>query len=1352
MKILRLIITCLIVFSILPLNAEYFQKIGLTEGLTQPSVMSISQDKLGRMWFGALEGINVFDGETVTPYKGWVPSTDSLIWLGNEIDKIVPDKSGDIYFLSDYNLMKYDIENETFHRLSNDERTHGLTSYEGQIWFSRNDSVFSINPETQACSFETRTESNLSVNDLVVTDNYIFIGHRNGLYVINRQDGTFQQYLEGVHVYYLFISSQKELWIGTRMHGMYWMDREGVVQKVPSGKDSSRGLKSLQIRQFVEDNDHNVWFGTFDGLYRYDVLTHNFKLIKIPETIGGLTHSSIYSLYMDKQGMIWVGTYWGGVNYFDPKNDNYLFYNYDLTENSGLFYSYLGEMVLDKDKNLWIATDGGGLNCMNEKWEVVHRFIAGQSNSLLHNNVKDVAYDEEHNAIYVATYLGGLSRYDLQTGKFFNYLTDYKKSMVYPGPIVNFIKVHNGKVYTMAQDGFYVLDIATQTFERIEIPHEYHLGFDVDEKDNLYIIGWNSFAYLNLKDPEDVTRVSLKNKGCNSSLTKILVKDNGIVISSLGSGLFYYDLETKNISHFTQEKNQLSSNYCYNLCFTDEGNVLISSDKGVTYYNPKIEKFSTVDFKSYFPNTHIILDCGLLSGDKGTVFVGSTEGLVTFKETEFHKEKRQSPTSDFYFSNLEVENVMVAPNDETGILTTAMPFTNEIHLKSNQQNIKIRYATSDYHVNLAGEVFRYKLEGLDDEWNQTTERNVHYANLQPGYYKLRVELMDCDKPVHEIQLDIYVASPWYNTWWAWTIYVVIITLSIRFLVKDKMAKRELFLKLENERKEKEQIAQLNHEKLVFFTNVSHEFRTPLTLLISHVDILLQKHSFSPTIYNQILKIKRNAEQMNFLISELLEFRKLTQKHRKLLVSQHDMGEFLKESFLPFVDYANQRGITYENQFPMEPVSCTFDAPLMSRVILNLLSNAFKYTEDGGQIILSGKFTPDEVEFSVTDTGVGLSEKDVSQIFVRFYQGDNQQKNNVNAPGTGIGLALCKAIVESHHGTISVQSTVGEGSTFTVRLKRSLEAYRNDSEIEFVDTLQEKSYLVDSLPITMDDPLKSPEEMMKTSVNEESEGEEATSETAEKKHTILLVEDNVELLQILHDLFAPFYNVLTATNGEEGLQKVYDESIDLIISDVMMPKMSGTEMCLQIKNNIDYCHIPIILLTALDSTEKNIEGLSRGADDYVTKPFHAGLLLARANNLIRSRLLMQHQFDKRPMSEIDLTSINPLDQELLKKVTAIIEAHIDDPLFDIPFLCQELGVSRSLIYAKFKALTGMTPNNFLLNFRLKYAATLLQQYKDILISEVSDRTGFNSPVYFSQCFKKQFGVTPHVYKKENCPKK
>lgn len=678
--------------------------------------------------------------------------------------------------------------------------------------------------------------------------------------------------------------------------------------------------------------------------------------------------------------------------------------------------------------------------------------------------------------------------------------------------------------------------------------------------------------------------------------------------------------------------------------------------------------------------------------------------------------------------------------DETGVLTKAFPYTQKLKLSHNQNNLILSFALPDYEQQLSQKQFQYKLDGFDKKWIKTSQTEVHYTNLDPGTYTLRVAAINNssnqsgDITDKEISMQLTISAPWYATWWAFLLYIISFIGCLYYFISSRIAKRTLALSLEKERFEKQQIEQLNQEKLVFFTNVSHEFCTPLTLIISHIDIILQKSSLNPSIYNQILKIRKNAQQMSNLISELLEFRKLEQNHKTLQISQQDITPFLKEIYFSFVDYAHLRNIHYDFQLSETPTLCWFDSQLLEKVFFNLLSNAFKYTPDNGNIIISGRTTDNEVEISISDTGSGIAKNDVSQIFARFFQANNQKPGEYSSPGTGIGLALSKTIVEKHHGTITVDSTLGKGSTFTVRLPRNADVFQADKNIQLSNQQQESSIVPGSLDV-----LPETDTYLTESVH--------TENAEEKTHTVLLVEDNEELLQLLTELFSPFYEVICATNGEEGLKQVYEHKIDLIISDIMMPKMSGTEMCLQIKNNIDYCHIPLILLTALNSTEQNIEGLNRGADDYITKPFHAQLLLARANNLIRSRLLMQHQFDKKPISEIDLTCINPLDKDILKRTAESIEQHIDDTEYDIPVLCKEVGIGRSLLYTKFKALTGMTPNNFILNYRLKHAAALLQQYPDIPIAEVSDRCGFSSPVYFSRCFKNQYGCTPQNYRKE-----
>ena len=412
----------------------------------------------------------------------------------------------------------------------------------------------------------------------------------------------------------------------------------------------------------------------------------------------------------------------------------------------------------------------------------------------------------------------------------------------------------------------------------------------------------------------------------------------------------------------------------------------------------------------------------------------------------------------------------------------------------------------------------------------------------------------------------------------------------------------------------------------------------------------------------------------------------------------------------------------------------FDSNQLQKVFYNLLSNAFKYTKPGGVVDLY--ISPDEnnVHIKVIDTGIGLSSGDVSRIFDRFYQAENGKQLSEANPGTGLGLALSKNIVNLHHGEITVQSQLGYGTIFTITLLKGKAHFENDGNTILLEVPEEPMIKRGSLP---DSVLPEEYKEMDTTFPDLKVG----------SYKILIVEDNEELLQILNTLFTPFYQVILAGNGEEGLRKTIEEKPDLVVSDVMMPLMSGMEMCMKIKNNIDLCHIPVVLLTALDSVEYNIEGFQQGADDYVSKPFHARVLLMRCNNLIRNRLLLKSRLTQQGDFDVQLLASTSLDQKLLNRIVEIIDEHMGDQDFDVNILARELNMGRSSFFAKMKNLTGMTPSEFIQNQRIKRAAVLLQERPDMLVSEISDQLGFVSTIYFSRCFKTKFGVSPAQFRKK-----
>ena len=1312
-------------------SAQYFRSLGLSDGLTQPSVMAIYQDILGRMWFGTREGINMYDGDHISSFRGWYKTyarKDSL-WLGNNAECINGDANGNIYILLDKEIIKYDIRKGSFSKFDEKPAVYYLTAYEGDIYYVKYDTLYSISGETGKKEVITPFNNKGNIRSLSTSSGKFYIGFNNDLEIIDKKTLEIEHIAIDGRVNEAFLDSRGLLWIATYDNGIFQMGEDKVLHHVPYSMDGT-GISSTQIRKFIEDEDHNIWIGTFDGLFKYNWKDKTYEFVQISRSLGGLTHSSVFGMWRDRQNTIWIGSYYGGVNYFSPNKTNFLHFNFPNENIPGLNYSYIGDIVADKHEHTWLAVDGGGIICIDKKWNVVKRLVAGP-NSLPHNNVKSIAYDKEHDQLFIGTHLGGLCKYDISTGRFTYYLNDYKAGKEAPSDIIMKIIVWGGNAYVFATNGGFMINTSNNKVTKLfnSINHDYR--FCINRDGHLYISYNNRFKVCDLATGKELKTVQFSPCG-EVAVNSILATDKGVYIATLGCGLFYYDNATREISNYTAEKNQILSNYCYKLALTsDLQKLLITSNKGISNFGLTSHLVYNISLSKNFPNSNTISESGIMTTPDSLIYIGDTRGLTMFHENEFYRVDEQEDKINFFFTNLLVDNNYVIPNDETHILTNSLAFTDKIELSHKINNFTLQFAQSDYGQHLSEHWYEYRLENFDEDWTSTNHSEVHYTNLSPGKYKFEVRaLNDRLEPLQTISLKVIIKEPWYSTWWAWIIYLVAVSAIAIYIIINRTRERRLTLSLEREHYEKEQNEKLNQEKLVFFTNVSHEFRTPLTLIISHVDLLLQKSSLSTTIYNQILKVKQNAMKMNYLISELLKFRKLDQNHETLQISQHDLSAFMKEIYLNFRDLGEQRKLNYSFVFRNEdaPCLCWFDSKLLEIAFYNLISNSFKYTKEGS-ISIQGRYDDDNAIIEVEDTGIGMKEEDVEHIFDRFYKVEQKDKDALN--GFGIGLALTKSIIEKHHGTIDVQSSWGAGSKFIVTLPRKKDVFMYDKDVHITDNEESEPAIIEKILPLMDDRMQKKEE---------------EKELHSKNYRILLVEDNDELLQILFDIFSPYYNVETATNGQEGIYKVKNSDVDLIISDVMMPVMSGMEMCLQLKSNIDYCHIPIILLTALNSVDKNIEGLNRGADAYVTKPFNAKLLMARVNNLIRNRLLIQQQLKKKSVDEIDLTSINPLDQQFLKNVSDCIQKHLDDPEFSIPVMCSEIGVGRSVLFAKFKSLTGMTPNSYILNYRLKEAALMFKKYPDMPVSEVSDRCGFNSALYFGQCFKKQYNCTPQQYKK------
>lgn len=1318
---------------LLPIFSMHFKHIGMGEGLSQTSVMSIHQDIIGRMWFGTQEGITLYDGNSTIIYKPWADKrhkdrTEAL--YGNHCDFIRSNREGDVFFRTDAALMRYDIRTQEF-RMVRSSGVKTVSEYNGDIWCVVEDSLFTYVPAGDSLQFQVKTSIQNIFSMLVISEDAIWLGTHSGLYLM--ENGAVPQVvIPDKDIYSIFKSSSQEIWIGSRMEGLYIIAPGGTIRHYREESVSPNRIANNQIREFTEDSHGNIWFGTFKGLQKYNPHTQEFTLFTRNNLPGGLSHSSVFSLYSDHQGTIWAGTYYGGVNYCNPERDLFTHYVDNPNRNDCLNYPFVGNMAEDKDGYLWICTEGGGLHRLDRKTQTFRYFVSENKNGPPHNNLKSISYDEKRDMLYIGTYTGGLTKFHIPTQRFHHYLKHSSgSSSSRPNEIIHHTQIYNDNLYVSARNGLFKMNLQTGEFTYL---NRYCVGFFIDSNSYLWYSLHGNLVRLNLNDPSDMREISLRKLGIRFEITKITEYQGDIYFSTQGSGLYKYTVADDVFTPYTVSGGHLISNYCYAIAQTKNENLLITGDKGVTFFNPQLETFRFIKLGVSLPITSITEGCGVTICNDGEIFVGGSDGLTSFKESELYLEKKEH---SLYFSGISIHNRQLFPEDDTNVLSQALPFTDKIHLAYNQNNIVVNFASTNYIDIQRNNEYEHMLEGFDNSWNPTSHYSIHYTNLNPGSYRLilreRTALLDTPR-TQEISLFIHIARPWYNTVWAWMTYIAVFATAFTFIIHTHNSRRNLALSLEKKQQEKEHNEKLTQAKLHFFTNISHEFRVPLTLIIGQIDLLSQSSSLSPSVYNKILNISRNANRMRGLINELLEFHKLEQNFVALRVSEQDLVPFLKDIYLSFRELALQKEINYQISTPAS-LYLWFDAYQLQKVFFNLISNAFKYTHKGGSIDIVIKEEEAGAVIQVIDNGIGLTPEESERIFDLFYQVQDGISSPALSPGTGIGLAMSQHIVQLHHAEILVKSERDYGTIFTVKLPKGKAHFEGDGKAKVLDH---------------------PEELMATEGNmtellSDEEYRQIAKAFPEKdvkgKYSVLLVEDNKELLQMLHALFSPLYRVFLANDGKEGLEIVMKEKPDLVVSDVVMPRMSGTEMCMQIKSNIDLCHIPVVLLSALDSIEKNIEGLLQGADDYIGKPFHSKILLIRCNNIIRNRLLMQHRLSEQPDFELSSLAINTLDQELLTRINQVIDEHIDDPGFDVDKLATDVGVSRSSLFVKFKALTGMTPNEFIVNHRLARAAIMLRDRRELQIVEIAEQFGFGSAVYFSRVFKSKYGSSPAQYRKQ-----
>lgn len=1318
-----------------------FKHLTTDDGLSQFSVNSLYFDEDGVLWIGTREGLNRYDGENIFTYKLQKNNPHSLFC--NTVLRVTGNRAGKIYLLCTEGVAEFDMRTQRFKTLL--QGNINTIYYNNGLYIGKGSKIYHYNEQTGGFEpYYQLTNEVAEISCLHLSGEILWIGTaNNGVYSLNLEDRNLTHSIYRGNITSIYQDKANNLWIGSWEEGLYQIKTDGSIVHFTNDPSNPYSLSSNFVRACCEDNLGNMWIGTFNGLNRYDSQSgrfRNYTSQDIPST--GLTHSSVWCIVKDEQGTLWLGTYFGGVNYFNPEYEIYTRYVDSSIEKEGLSYPVVGRMIEDKDGNLWIATEGGGLNFYNRrtrefKWYRQERLKDGISS----DNVKSLYYDSKRDVVWVGAHLGGLNRLDIRTGRFTNYRMEDGNPETLPSDIIRDILPYGDDLIVATQNGVCLFYPATgkckQLFRDSKEGRKIKMAVDItfDNEGTLWIAvsGEGVFSYrfdsnklINYRhNPSDSGSLS------NNNVYNIALDSKGnLWFSTSGSGIDLFHPSTGTFENFDHEKNGLANDCVYEIQESPiSGKLLLITNEGFSIFNPNTGHFQNYSPENGFPLTGMNENALCVTHD-GEIFLGSTHGIISFYETglDFVPKPYKINLSRLFVNGMEVQ-----VGDKTGILNEALNCVPEISIPAQYSMFSIEFSTTNYVAANRDEIV-YKLEGFSDEWTTSRGRySITYTNLNAGTYRLLVQPAESKTNaglVAPAVLTIHVLPPFYKTPLAYCIYIIVFIALLWYINRAYRSKIKLRESLKYEQKHIQDVEALNQSKLRFFTNISHEFRTPLTLIVAQVETLLQVQNFTPSIYNKVLGVYKNCIQLRELITELLDFRKQEQGHMKIKVSPHNIVNFLYENYLLFLELAHSKQIEFLFEKEADDIEVWYDQKQMQKVINNLLSNAFKYTKSEGTVILGIRVEGNDVFIRVSDTGLGMNADEITKIFDRFYQIDQPEFADSGNTGTGIGLALTKGIVELHHGTIRVESEPGKGSSFVVTLHLGNAQFDKEQICENEDSTQGQ---IEVPKVEMDALMK-------------AELEESAPNKRLPDAKILIVEDNKPIRDMLMHIFEPFYHVLTAADGEEGWKIVCREMPNIVVSDIVMPKMSGTELCKRIKNDFNTCHIPVVLLTARTGIEQNIQGLRIGADDYITKPFNTNLLVSRCNNLVNSRLLLQEKFSKQPQTGAQMLATNPIDKEILDRAMNVIEKYLDDPNFNVNTFAREMAMARTNLFAKLKAITGQTPNDFILSIRLKKSALMLRNNPELNITEISDRVGFSSSRYFSKCFKDMYHVSPLAYRK------
>ena len=1329
------LLTCAAIYSIVLAGATSglhrdisFTHISINDGLSQSTVRSACQDSRGQMWFATHDGLNRFDGYDFTVYRH--RDDDSTSISDNIIRKVYLDIKGGLWIGTEKGLSFYDRDKDSFLNFpTGGKAVTGIAEdSDGRFLIATGGSLrfFDSNKWNWEISAPPCQPETFGATILYKDNDDIWIGtEADGLfcYSIGSKEIKRISSFKGNKPIQCLLKHDGKIWIATEGDGLHSIDLAEGETKVYHHEDASGSLSSNYIRALQTDSYGKLWIGTFNGLSILD--GDGFINIKSDPFIhGSLSQSSVRCICRDNQGGMWLGTWFGGINYWHPSRNRFEHIQMQYGGNS-LNDNVVSCMAEDKEGTLWIGTNSGGVNHYDphsNRFTYYKLQSSAESSNLESNDIKALYIDEEAGCIFIGAHAGGLSIIDRRHKTIRHAKTSGQLDIYAIEP--------DGRQGLMlgTLDGLKNFNISSGTISAFDEDKE---GYPIrklkvrdllrDSQGRLWIGGENGLTTYREIEGE-LERCDIQHN--DSPLMSVFVQSlyestTKLIWIATRTGLWCYDDKEKSINHYTSADG-LASDIIHGIEEDSFGRLWLSTDNGLSCFNPfsgTFRNFSTSDglqSNQFNPGSH----CRRRNGE---ILFGGIYGISAFDPSKIEDNPY---TPQPRISRLEVFNKPVKPGDGSGILEKSVTEAEAMTLRHDQNSFTLEFCVTNY---LAGRhnTFAYKLEGYDKEWYEVEDkRSVSYSNLPHGKYTFMVKAANNDGKWNETPttLRIRIKPIWYKSIAAIAAFSIILLIFLWGLYLFIVERKERESRLELEKQEKSHQEEIHQMKMRFFINISHEMRTPLTLIINPLSEMIGK-STDTWMRKQLRYVERNAKRLLHLVNQLMDYRRAELGVFKLKVQQENVHKIVKENWSFYEKLAQNKKLRYSLISEMEGKTVFVDGQYLELILNNLLSNAFKYTDEGS-ITVKIYESEDNLKIEVSDTGAGIPAGKQDRIFERFYQIDNEHI------GSGIGLSLIQRLVELHHGKIELISEVNKGSTFIVSLPikesaYSIEELKGEEAPEAHTTNPQEMYILDIEREVLE--LEKPEN--------------------KKRGRLLIAEDNEEIRAYMNDGLAKIFDIMLARNGEEALQMIKDNEPDLVITDMMMPVMDGLKLCAHLKQNIATSHIPVIMLSAKADSKDELEALRTGADDYMAKPFSMAVLITKIQNMLRTQYRLQDKVTKSMDISPEKISFNAMDEQILNKAIAIVEQNLDNAEFSTEEFAKAMNMSRSNLHLKLKALTGESALDFIRKIRFKEACRLLKDGR-FSISEISDRVGFNTPSYFATCFKKYMGCLPTEYIRKN----